>query len=167
MKQIFVKDLRKDDGIVDFFLVKAVGVKMGSNRKNYLDILLADKTGEVNSKKWDVSDAEIPALNSLKEGDIVKVKALVTDWQNQTQLRIMRIRKADERDGLDIMDFVKAAPERPEDMYAYIHQVADGMRDQDLRRLCLRVLEDNHEKLMYYRRHPAITMLNMAGFCII
>ena len=159
MKQIFVKDLRKDDGIIDFFLVKAVGVKMGSNRKNYLDILLADKTGEVNSKKWDVSDAEIPALNSLKEGDIVKVKALVTDWQNQTQLRIMKIRKADERDGLDIMDFVKAAPERPEDMYAYIYQVADGMRDQDLRRLCLRILEENREKLMYYpaasRNHHA------------
>ena len=57
------------------------------------------------------------------------------------------------------MDFVKAAPERPEDMYAYIHQVTDGMRDQDLRRLCLRILEENREKLMYYpaasRNHHA------------
>lgn len=140
-------------------MVKSCGVKMGSNRKNYLDILLGDKTGEVNSKKWDVSDAEIPALNAIKEGDLVRVKALVTDWQNQTQLRIMRIRPATPEDGLDIMDFVKAAPERPEDMYAYIYNVAESMEDEDLKRLCLRVLTDNRDKLMYYpaasRNHHA------------
>lgn len=159
MKQIYVEDLRKDDSIMEFFMVKSCGVKMGSNRKNYLDILLGDKTGEVNSKKWDVSDAEIPALNAIKEGDLVRVKALVTDWQNQTQLRIMRIRPATPEDGLDIMDFVKAAPERPEDMYAYIYNVAESMEDEDLKRLCLRVLTDNRDKLMYYpaasRNHHA------------
>ena len=159
MKQIFVENLRKDDTIVDFFLVKSVGVKMGSNRKLYLDILLGDRTGEVNSKKWDISESERPMLDALTEGDLVKVKALVTDWQNQTQLRIMRIRPANEKDELDIMDFVKAAPERPEDMYAYIHRVAEEMEDQDLRRLCLRVLDENRDKLMYYpaasRNHHA------------
>ena len=159
MKQLYVKDLKRNDSIIDFFMVRSSGIKVGSNRKNYLDILLADKTGEVNSKKWDVQESEVQSLSQIKPGDLVKVKATVTDWQNQIQLRIMRIRPAVPEDGLSVMDFVKSAPEKPQDMYDYIYGVADAMQDGDLRALCLRVLTDNREQLMYYpaasRNHDA------------
>ena len=143
MKQFYVNKLKKDMEIMDFFMVRMIGIKVGSNGKQYLDITLGDKTGEVHSKKWDVSEAEAPSLNAIKEGDLVKVKATVTEWQNQTQLRIMRIRKAVPQDGCEIADYIKAAPERPEEMYDYIYNVADAMADPDLRRLCTRVLKDN------------------------
>ena len=35
-------------------------------------------------------------------------------------------------------------------MYLYILEKADEMADQDLKKLCTRILEDNQEKLMYY-----------------
>ena len=47
-------------------------------------------------------------------------------------------------------EFVKAAPEDPEDMYSYIHGAAEAMTDKDLRALCVKVLDENREKLMYY-----------------
>ena len=71
----------------------------------------------------------------MKEGDIIKVRAQVTDWQGQTQLRIGRIRMCNADDKLDISDFIKAAPEKSEDMYDFIYQVADEMKDQDLVKL--------------------------------
>lgn len=161
MKQFYVNKLKKDMEIMDFFMVRMIGIKVGSNGKQYLDITLGDKTGEVHSKKWDVSEAEAPSLNAIKEGDLVKVKATVTEWQNQTQLRIMRIRKAVPQDGCEIADYIKAAPERPEEMYDYIYNVADAMADQDLRRLCTRVLKDNRERIMYY---PAATRNHHAEY---
>ena len=52
MKEIFVKDLKKDMEVVDFFMVKASTIKTGANGKQYLDITLGDNSGEVSAKKW-------------------------------------------------------------------------------------------------------------------
>ncbi|MEE0741680.1 MAG: 3'-5' exoribonuclease YhaM family protein [Emergencia sp.] len=159
MKQFYAADLRGKSEITDFFMVKSAGIKTGANKKQYFDVLLSDKSGEVNSKKWDIADSEMEMLAAVKEGDIVKVRAQVTDWQGQTQLRIGRIRMSNQEDGLDISDYIKAAPEKSEEMYDFLYQVAEEMKDDDLRRLCTRILSDNREKLMYYpaasRNHHA------------
>ena len=81
MKEIYVSDLVSGNEITAFFMVKMIGVKLGSNKKQYLDVTLGDKTGEVSSKKWDVDDRELDGLSGIKAGDIVKVKAQVTEWQ--------------------------------------------------------------------------------------
>ena len=150
MKEIFIKNLRKDMEITDFFMVKSSAIKTGANGKQYLDITLGDKTGEVSAKKWDVSEAEQESLVQIKEKEIVKVKGLVTEWAGQLQLRIQKIRKAVPEDGQAMADFVKAAPEDPQDMYEYILKTAEGIEDDDLRRLCVKVLTENREKLLYY-----------------
>lgn len=150
MKQYYAAELKPQTEVTDFFMIKSAGIKVGSNKKQYFDVLLGDKTGEVSSKKWDIAEAEIPMLQNMKEGDIIKVRALVTDWNGQTQLRIGRIRPANTEDQLDLADFIKAAPEQSQDMYDFIYQAADNMKDQDLRALCTRLLSENHDKLMYY-----------------
>ncbi len=150
MKQTFVKDLKKEMEVIDFFMVKSVAVKTGSTGKPYLDVILGDNTGEINGKKWDVGASD----HLLKEKDIVKIIAIVTEFNSQLQLKIQRIRKAvpesNPDDIMDMGDFVKAAPEDPEEMYDYIFRSCDSIKDEDYRKLCLRVLEDNREKLMYY-----------------
>ena len=150
MKEIFVKDLNKDMEIIDFFMVKSIAVKTGSTGKPYLDVTLGDMTGEINGKKWDVGSSD----HLLKEKDIVKIIAHVTEFNSQLQLKIQRIRKAvpesNPDDVMNMKDFVKAAPEPPLVMYGYIMEVALNMKDEDLKRLCVRVLEDNRDKLMYY-----------------
>lgn len=150
MKEVFVKDLRKDQEITNFFMAKTLAIKVGANGKQYLDILLADKSGEISGKKWDVSDAEYPVLKAIGEKSIVKIKAVVTEWAGQLQLRVQRIRAAALDDGQHMEDFVKAAPEVPEDMFGYIYETAGSMKDQDLKKLCIKLLTDNREKLMYY-----------------
>ncbi len=150
MKENYIEELKTGMEITDFFMVKSVSVRLGSNKKQYLDLTLADKTGEISAKKWDINEQEIQSLSEIKEGDLIKVKAQVTQWQGVNQLRINRIRKSAVSDGLMMEDYIKAAPERPENMYKYILSVAEDMADEDLKRLCVKVLTDNREKLMYY-----------------
>ena len=150
MKSIYIKDLKKDQELTEFFMAKTLMIKVGSNGKQYLDITLGDKTGEISAKKWDVSDSEYPTLKAIPDKSIVKIKGLVTEWAGQLQLRIQRIRQADEADGQQMKDFVKAAPEEPQAMYDYIYQIAQSMRDRDLRELCLKLLTVNKDRLMYY-----------------
>ena len=159
MKEYLVNTLQVDEEFIDFFMVKTIGIKVGSNKKNYLDVTLGDFTGEINGKKWDVSDEEAPSLNNIKEGDIVKVKALVNEWNGIKQLRIARISKAAPTDELNMADFVKAAPEDPAAMYSYILERAGAIKDEGLRKVAVSALEDNRERLLYYpaamRNHHA------------
>lgn len=150
MKEFFIKDLKKNQEITDFFMAKTIAVKVGSNGKQYLDLTLCDKTGEISAKKWDVSDAEYETLKAIEDKSIVKIKGLVTEWAGQLQLRVQRIRVATPADEQNMQDFVKAAPELPQDMYDYIYGVAEAMTDSDLKALCIKLLTDNREKLMYY-----------------
>jgi 3'-5' exoribonuclease len=150
MKNHYIAYLRTDDEITDFFAVRTIAVKTGSNKKQYLDLLLSDNTGEISAKKWDVADTELPTLNEIREGDVLKVKAVVTEWNGMRQLKLSRLRKSVDRDGIDRADYVKAAPENPEDMYAFLLARAEAVGDADLKAISVRLLADNREKLMYY-----------------
>jgi len=150
VKEFYIGQLRTDDEIQDFFMVKAIAIKIGSNKKQYLDMTVCDKTGELTAKKWDIADPELPALNEIHEGDVVKLKGSVTEWNGMRQLRVLKLRKSVPEDGIELMDYIKSAPEKGEDMYYFIFNVASKMQDDELKRLCLRVLTDNKEKLMYY-----------------
>jgi 3'-5' exoribonuclease len=163
MKDIFVSNLKTDEEITTYLMVKAIALKVGSNRKTYLDLVLGDSSGEINGKKWDIADEEIPGLERIKEGNIIKVRALVTEWNGMKQLRISRIRLTGAEDELDIADFVKAAPEKPEDMYEYIYSIAESLVDHQLSDLCKRVLTDHKEKLMYYPAASKNHHAEMAG----
>lgn len=150
MKEHYLGQLRTDEEIQDFFMVKSIAIKTGSNKKQYLDLTLGDATGEISGKKWDIPETEMPALGNIKAGDIIKVKALVTEWNGMRQLKVGKLRKTAETDAVDLIDFIKAAPERGEDMYAFIYAKAEAIKDEDLRKLCLRLLDDHRERLLYY-----------------
>ncbi len=159
LKQFYISQLKVDEEFQDFFLVKSIAIKLGSNKKQYLDLILGDSSGEITAKKWDIADTELVAVSAIKDGDIIKVKALVTEWNGLKQLRVLRIRKAVDQDGISIEDVIKSAPEKGADMLAYIENAVESIGDSDLKALCHRLISDNREKLLYYpaamRNHHA------------
>ena len=163
MKDIYIADLKTGQDFMSYFIVKTVAVKVGSNKKAYLDLLLADKTGEISAKKWDIADEEMPGLQRIKEGSVIKVKALVTEWNGMKQLRVSRIRQTSAEDGIVMMDYIKAAPEDAAEMYDYIYSRAAAFEDKDLRNICVKQLTDNKEKLMYYPAAQKNHHAEMAG----
>lgn len=163
MKDIYISDIKTHQELISYFLVKSSAVKVGSNKKAYLDLLLADCTGEISAKKWDIADEELPGLEKIKEGSIIKVKAQVTEWNGMKQLRVSRIRQTSAEDHLVMKDYIKAAPEEATDMYDYIYSRAEAFKDQDLRNICIRELTDNKEKLMYYPAAQKNHHAEMAG----
>ena len=160
MKTIYAANVRPGDDIQDFFIVKGAAIKVGSTGKQYLDITVGDSTGDLNAKKWDVApdDREV---RELKNGDVVKIRGTVVEFNGQKQLRIQRIRKAAAGDEVEMSDFIKAAPEKPEAMYADLIALAETMRDEDLKKLATGVMEARKEKLLYW---PAATRNHHAEY---
>ena len=66
MKDIYISDIKTNQEIISYFIVKTIAVKVGSNKKAYLDLLLADRSGEISAKKWDIADEELPGLEKIK-----------------------------------------------------------------------------------------------------
>ncbi len=150
MKQHYVLQLKVNDDFMDFFMVRAIQIRTDSNRRKYLDMTLSDCTGEVSAKKWDLSEGEVEAIDRISVGDVIKVRATVSEYKGSKQLKVSRIRHANPEDGLSPSDFYKSAPEDSIDMYNYIVGKIKSFEDADLRRLCLQLYEENREKLMYY-----------------
>ncbi|MDD4201042.1 MAG: HD domain-containing protein [Eubacteriales bacterium] len=163
MKDYYIKDLKTNEDITSYFMVKSASLRVGSNRKTYLDLVLGDATGEINAKKWDIADEEVAGIEKIIEGNIIRVRAIVTEWNGMKQLKVSRIRLTGAEDMLDINDYVKAAPEDPKEMYDYIYAKVDSLEDQDLRKLCTRVLTDRREKIMYYPAASKNHHAEMAG----
>ncbi len=150
MKDIYVADIEVNQEIVAYFMVKNIAVKTDSKGKLYLDLLIADNTGEIRGKKWNLDDGEAAGLERIKVGNIVKVKGQVTEFNGTKQLRMTKIRLTDAGDMLDINDYIKAAPEDPKEMFDFIYGRAASFTDAELKRLCTHVLETYKDKLMYY-----------------
>ncbi len=152
-----INEFQVNEVIIGFYLIKQLEVKLGSNGKKYMDIVLSDKTGEINAKLWDVTEAH---QEELKSQILVKVKALVTSWQGNSQLRIEIIRAIEERDEVNIQDFVASAPFEPESMYKEIMEYISGMKNPQIKLLVGRIFEGYKDKLMYYpaakKNHHAI-----------
>ena len=149
MKEIFISQLKNNQEVIEFFMVKSIAVKLGSNKKKYLDLLLGDCTGEITAKKWDLSDEEQESTEKIAEGDIIKIKSTINEWKGMKQMRVTRIRKASDSE-IEISDLIKAAPEKSQAMYEYILGVIEGFEDEQLKSLCKSLYEENKEKLMYY-----------------
>lgn len=158
-KEFYISTLTLNEEFTDFFMVKNAAIKVGSNHKNYFDVTLGDKTGEINGKKWDIDDAEAANLAAITEGNLVKIKASVSEWNGIKQLRITKIRKAVKEDKLEMNEYIKAAPEDPREMFDFIRSKAALITDPGLRAVCENALAENKEKLLYYpgamRNHHA------------
>ena len=139
-----------------FCLVKAVNIKKTSKGSTFLDLILADRSGELGAKLWDYRE-EIHGVIAVN--DLIKVRGPISPFNGEDQMRVDRIRKATEEDGLRLEDFIPCAPESGERMLAEIKKVIASFRDEGLRELVGTILREHEERLLFY---PAAFKLHHA-----
>lgn len=149
MNEFSLESLKVGDEIQGYFIVKSVNVKTSSNNKLYLDLMLGDQTGEINGKVWDANE---DMVEQFKSGAVVKGKGTVTSWQNNLQLKIVRIRIAGDDDDINYDTLVQSAPLKPSDMYDYIMGLVDEMKNNDVKKLVKFLVEEKKDKFL---THPA------------
>ena len=144
MEQQRVCELMKDQRFEGFLLVRMCEQRVGSNGGKYLDMTLADRTGEVSAKLWD-GNVPPPAL-----GSVVKVRGGTLEYNGRLQLRVEKLRASEALDSVDMTALTPCAPEKPEDMMAEIEAALSEMTSEPLRRLARELLARYAEPLSYY-----------------
>ncbi|MBR5272099.1 MAG: HD domain-containing protein [Clostridia bacterium] len=139
-----------------FCIIKSVEQRTTQRGQIYLDLVLSDAAGEVNAKIWDYSEGR---FGKYEVNDVVKVRGTLDSWNNMPQLKIDRIRKANEADDYKYEDLIDSAPFSSEDMYAEIVRIVGAFKDADLKKIMLEILETNRPQLLIW---PAAVKLHHA-----
>lgn len=88
----YIKEIREGEQVVEHYLCKSRQTFKSKNDKTYLSLKLADKTGTVDAKVWNLNNE----IQSFAENDMIKIDATAQIFNNDIQLNVKRIRKSRE-----------------------------------------------------------------------
>lgn len=152
MDQLTISQLSTGLKFEGFLLVRSSDQRVGKGGSKYLDMNLADRTGEINCKKWDGTMP--PAV-----GSVIKVRGLVEEYNGRLQMRVELMRASTEADNVDLSRLIPCAPESPEAMRREIDETIDRFTSEDLKKIVREMLRLAGDKLAWF---PAAQRLHHA-----
>lgn len=170
---IFLNTLKEGDAYQEIYLVKSATMSVTVNNKKLLTILLQDKTGSMNAKKWDATsdDQEI-----FKPGKFVNISFDVTSYKEKLELRIRDARPV-EVTKLD--DYIPTSPIPKETLQKKLEAHLNNIKDKDIKTVIDELYSTYKEKILIYpaasNNHHAfasgllyhtVSMLDVASFLI-
>lgn len=153
MEQTAVSQFIKDMRFEGFLLVRSSEQRTATSGSRYLDMNLADKSGEINAKMWDGTVAAPPV------GSAIKLRGVVLEYNGRLQFRVDKMRLVEPQDQMDLSLLTPCAPQPPEEMQDVLKKVIDGMTREPLKALLNEVLRMAGDQLSYY---PAAQRLHHA-----
>lgn len=138
-QHINVKDIHQFVGkeLTGFYLVAEKELREGKTGM-FMRLKLQDKSGSISGNVW--NNAEMEAQN-FDEGDIIKIKAMVTNYKGQTQLSITKTRFADSSE-YQIEDFLNRSSKDPDAMAETFFGFIDSVKNPHLNALLRSIFED-------------------------
>ena len=86
----YINELFDGDRVICHYLCKKKETLKTKLGKNYMSLILQDKTGTINAKVWTLNHD----IHSFESGDFIKIEGDVTTYQDEPELRVTRIRKS-------------------------------------------------------------------------
>ena len=146
MEQYTVCQLQKDMRFEGFLLVKTAERRKDSKGNDYVDLNLADRTGEINCKIWSWdSSLQVPA-----SGSVIKVRGTVQEYNGRLQMRVEKWRISQADDPVNMQELVACAPRSPSDMLQEIHETIGTFQNEGLRKLTEAMLEIAGKELEWF-----------------
>ncbi|KQO01212.1 HD domain-containing protein [Paenibacillus algorifonticola] len=144
-----INQLVSGDDFTGFYLLRELEVKQtnGATPKDYFDIVLCDASGQLSAKYWDVSSADKETFFPM---GLVKIQGNAHTYREKLQIKISRMRKVTEEDGVALTDFIRSAPVRPVDLVHTIKQVTESIADQEIRTIVTYCVDKVEDRLMHY-----------------
>jgi 3'-5' exoribonuclease len=139
VNRINICDLVPKEAVESTYLVKYIAVMEAKDQKKYLNVILADGTGDIEARVW--NDAE-EIFSNVDRGNFVKVEGKTNLYQGRKQFIIQKIQRVDEKE-INREDFVIKAKVDADVMYDELLKIVNELKDVYVRDLLLAVLQDN------------------------
>jgi 3'-5' exoribonuclease len=157
MERTFINQISENNFVEGIFWVKEKAMPTTRTGTPYLRVRLSDRTGEIEGRIWDGVE-EFADL--FEREDFIRIKAQATSYQDQVQLNIKSLTKA-EREEVSLEDFLPASERDPEEMLAELIGIAKGIENDHLKKLVMSFLKDE-EFTTPFKRAPGAKRLHHA-----
>jgi 3'-5' exoribonuclease len=161
MKDIYIADLASfEEGKLfeGYFLVLAKQLRTTRTNKPYLNLMLGDKTGQMEARAWEPGDSRI--AKNFERGDTVKVRGCTARFDDRCQMKIDQIRLALPLE-VEKSDLLPATSYDVAVLWAQLLATVESLANADLKRLLAAIVADPVVACAY-REAPAARGLHHA-----
>lgn len=147
MKMKWINELTDGDHVYGPLLV--VGVSKGTTDKglSYLNITFQDKTGNIEAKKWDVTEDD---LDTVVPGGVIYVEGIVNLYKGQPQVKVTGVSKVNDLSEVDLTNFQKVSPIPLDEMKKKLDYYLNSFKDKDVEKITKAVISHFYDKYITY-----------------
>ena len=157
-KNQFVATLTDKSTVKSIFLVKYSALQSGKTGKPYLNLVLMDKTGELEARVWD----DVPQFASMAVRDsFIYVEGACQNFQGRKQIVVKRLQGLRE-DQVNLKDYLKVGEFDSESQYEELKAFVLSMKDPHYKRLAESILIEDEAIVTDLKRAPAAKAIHHA-----
>ena len=146
----FINELREGENVREIYLCKSTQSMQTKTGKTYYALTLQDKTGMLDGKVWDITNA----IEHHEAGDFIQVDGRIVIFQDKPQLNIARIRKAREGE-YNPADYMPCSEYDIEDMYKELLALGSQIGEPHLKKLVEAFFVEDKEFIKNFKQHSA------------
>ena len=154
-----ISDLKPGDGLVGYFLATDAAYKTTRTGSEYLELKLADASGELKAFLWDLKAVE-GEFSDLVPDVFVKLKGRLEEFQGRKQIRVEKVRFAPDS---EVGDFSRFFPTSKRDVGGMLEELDShiaGIGDPWIRRLLEALLVQDADLRASLAKAPAAKSLH-------
>ena len=147
----YIETLREGERIQEIYLCKQKTSAMTKTGKEYENVILQDKTGQLDAKIWDPGSMGIEDFEAL---DYVEVHGDVTVFNGQTQLSIKRARKISE-DSVDPSNYLPCTDKNMDEMMTELLKFIASVNNPFYKQVLTVLFLDDSKFAEAFKKHSA------------
>ncbi len=147
----YIETLREGERIQEIYLCKQKTSAMTKTGKEYENVILQDKTGQLDAKIWDPGSMGIEDFEAL---DYVEVHGDVTVFNGQTQLSIKRARKISE-DSVDPSNYLPCTDKNMDEMMTELLKIIASVNNPFYKQVLTVLFIDDSKFAEAFKKHSA------------
>ena len=154
-----LKGLKEGDAFTGFLLAQEAAYKTSTRGSEYLELKLADASGDLKAFLWDIRAVEGDS-EAIHADVFVKVKGRIEAYNGRAQLRLDKVRFAADAEIDDFGRFFPTSKRPVEDMLAELDAVIAAVADPWIRQLLEALFVKDAELRAGFAKAPAAKSLH-------
>ena len=147
---LFIQDMREGIHVNQIFLCKQKTPGTTKNGRSYYSLKLQDKTGILDAKVWDLTNA----IEHFEANDYILAEGDVLMYNNALQANIRRIRRAREGE-YDEVNYLPTSDQSVEEMYAKLMGLKDKIEQPKMKQLVESFFVNDPAFIAAFKSHSA------------
>jgi len=159
----YIEDLKDGENIIAHYLCKKKDTMKTKSGKNYMSLIVADRTGTISAKAWTLNND----IQSFDAGDFIKIEASVVTYNDDLQLNVRKIRKSMAGEYLPA-DYIPTTDKDINAIYAGICGMIESLDNPHLKEMLSNIFIHDEEIKATFLRHSAAKNMHhsyMGGLC--